>query len=141
MVDHRQPLAPQLAALGFPQVEAIANFSDTGAHWPAMAELIAPQGSIVAIVGNRGPLEMDLLKAKSVSFCWEFMFTRSRFQTADMGRQGEILDRLAALLEDGALRPTLGRTLTPINAAQLERAYEELAGGHMVGKLALAGWG
>ncbi len=141
VVDHHQPLAPQLAALGFPQVEAIANFSDTDASWPVMAELIAPQGSIVAIVGNRAPLDLNLLKEKSVTFAWEFMFTRSRFQTTDMGRQGEILDRLAELLEAGALRPTLRRTLTPINAANLEQAYAELAGGHMIGKLALAGWG
>ena len=141
VVDHHQPLAPQLAAVGFPQVEAIANFSDTDAYWPVMAELIAPQGSIVAIVGNRAPLDLNLLKAKSVSFSWEFMFTRSQFQTADMGRQGEILDRLAEQLATGVLRPTLRRTLTPINAANLEQAYAELAEGRMVGKLALAGWG
>ncbi len=141
VVDHHQPLAPQLAALGFPRVEAIANFSDTDAYWPVMAELIAPQGSIVAIVGNRAPLDLNLLKAKSVSFSWEFMFTRSQFQTADMGRQGEILDRLAEQLATGVLRPTLRRTLTPINAANLEQAYAELAEGRMVGKLALAGWG
>ncbi|KEF40853.1 MAG: NADPH:quinone reductase [Cyanobium sp. CACIAM 14] len=141
VVDHLQPLAPQLAALGFGPVEAIANFSDTDAYWPVMAELIAPQGSIVAIVGNRTPLDLNLLKEKSVTFAWEFMFTRSRFQTADMGRQGEILDELARLLESGALRPTLRRTFTPINAANLEKAYAELASGRMVGKLALAGWG
>ncbi|WP_216904054.1 zinc-binding alcohol dehydrogenase family protein [Synechococcus sp. CCY 9618] len=141
VVDHHQPLAPQLAALGFPRVEAIANFSDTDAHWQSMAELIAPQGSIVAIVGNRAPLDLNLLKAKSVSFSWEFMFTRSQFQTKDMGRQGEILDRLAELFEANVLRPSLRRTFTPINAANLELAYGELAGGHMVGKLALVGWG
>jgi zinc-binding alcohol dehydrogenase family protein len=140
VVDHHQPLAPQLAALGLPQVDAIANFSDTDAYWPVMAELIAPQGAIVAIVGNRAPLDLNLLKAKSVHFAWEFMFTRSQFRTADMGRQGEILDRLAALLETGELRPTLRRTLAPISAAHLEEAYAELASGRMIGKLALSGW-
>ncbi len=141
VVDHHRPLAPQLAALGFKAVDLIANFSDTDAYWEVMAELIAPLGSIVAIVGNRHPLDLNRLKAKSVTFAWEFMFSRSQFQTADMGRQGEILDRLAELLEAGELRPTLGRTLSPINAANLAIAHAQLASGSTIGKIALVGWG
>jgi hypothetical protein len=68
------------------------------------------------------PLDLNVLKAKSVHFAWEFMFTRSQFPTADMGRQGEILDHLAELYEAGVLRPTLQQTLSPINAANLEIA-------------------
>lgn len=141
VVDHHRPLAPQLAALGYEAVDLIANFSDTDAYWEVMAGLIAPLGSIVAIVGNRRPLDLNRLKAKSVTFAWEFMFTRSQFQTADMGRQGEILDHLAELLEAGELRPTLGRTLSPINAANLEIAHAQLATGSTIGKIALVGWG
>ncbi len=141
VVDHHRPLAPQLAALGFEVVDLIANFSDTDAYWEVMAELIAPLGSIVAIVGNRRPLDLNLLKAKSVTFAWEFMFSRSQFQTADMGRQGEILVHLAQLFEAGVLRPTLGRSLSPINAANLEIAHAQLASGSTIGKIALVGWG
>ncbi len=140
VVDHHRPLAPQLAALGFEAVDRIANYSDTDAYWEAMAELIAPLGSIVAIVGNRHPLDLNRLKAKSVTFAWEFMFSRSQFQTADMGRQGEILDHLAELFEAGELRPTLGRTLSPINATNLELAHAQLASGSTIGKIALVGW-
>jgi len=141
VVDHHRPLPPQLAALGFPQVEAIANFSDTDAYWEVMAELIAPLGSIVAIVGNRRPLDLNLLKAKRVTVAWELMFSRSQFRTADMGRQGEILDQLAELFDRGELRPTLARTLSPINAANLELAHAQLASGSTIGKIALVGWG
>ncbi|WP_094586768.1 zinc-binding alcohol dehydrogenase family protein [Synechococcus sp. BO 8801] len=140
VVDHHRPLAPQLAALGYEAVDRIANFSDTDAYWEVMAELIAPLGSIVAIVGNRQPLDLNRLKAKSVTFAWEFMFSRSQFQTADMGRQGEILDRIAELFEAGELHPTLGRTLSPINAANLEIAHAQLASGRTIGKIALVGW-
>jgi NADPH:quinone reductase-like Zn-dependent oxidoreductase len=73
-------------------------------------------------VDHRRPLDLNVLKAKSVHFAWEFMFTRSQFPTADMGRQGEILDHLAELYEAGVLRPTLQQTLSPINAANLEIA-------------------
>jgi len=140
VVDHGQPLAPQLAALGLPEVDAIANFSDTDAYWPVMAELIRPQGAIVAIVGNRAPLDLNLLKAKSVSFHWEFMFTRPQFRTPDRGRQGEILERLAELVEAGEILSTAVTRLEPISPETLARAHALLEGGRTLGKIVLQGW-
>jgi zinc-binding alcohol dehydrogenase family protein len=141
VIDHLQPLPAQLQALGLPGVEVIANFADTDAYWNAMAEMILPQGTIVAIVGNRAPLDLDLLKAGSITFAWEFMFTRPRFRTPDMGRQGEILDRIASLVDAGQLRSTLRQTLSPIEAASLRQAHAQLESGTTVGKIALQGWG
>jgi NADPH:quinone reductase-like Zn-dependent oxidoreductase len=105
-----------------------------------MAELIRPQGKIVCIVENKGPIELNLLKSKSASFSWEFMFTRPMFQTPDMNAQGLILDDVAALIDAKKLRSTLTETLTPINAANLRQAHARLESGHSIGKLALAGW-
>ncbi len=140
VVDHRQPLAPQLRALGLEQVDAIANFSDTDAYWDAMGELIRPHGSLLVIVGNRGPLAMERLKEKSVRLCWEFMFSRSAAGGDGQLAQGRILDRLAALVEAGEIRSTLGQTLGPINAANLNAAHALLAEGRTIGKIALQGW-
>ena len=140
VIDHSQPLAPQLQALGLEAVDLIANLCDTDGYWDTMAELIQPQGSIVAIVGNRAPLDLDRLKSKSARFCWEFMFTRPRYGTADLARQGEILSRVAALVAAGELRTTLRQTLGPITAANLEEAHRQLASGRTIGKLALSGW-
>ncbi|MCS5693123.1 zinc-binding alcohol dehydrogenase family protein [Cyanobium sp. FGCU-6] len=140
VLDHREPLGPQLQALGLDGVDLIANLHDTDAYWQAMAELIRPQGAIVAIVGNRAPLDLDLLKSKSVRFCWEFMFTRPRYGTADMGEQGRILARVTALVEAGELRTTLRETLRPIAARTLEQAHGLLASGRTIGKIALEGW-
>jgi len=140
VVDHSQPLPPQLAALGLPEVDAIANFSDTDAYWLVMAELIRTQGAIVAIVGNRAPLDLNLLKAKSASFHWEFMFTRPQFRTADRGRQGEILERLAQLVEAGELQGTATTRLAPISLENLARAHAQLESGRTLGKIVLAGW-
>ena len=140
VLDHREPLGPQLQALGLDGVDLIANLHDTDVYWQAMAELILPQGSIVAIVGNRAPLNLDLLKSKSVRFCWEFMFTRPRYGTADLAEQGRILARVAELVEAGELRTTLGHTLRPIAAHTLEQAHELLASSRTIGKIALEGW-
>ncbi len=139
-IDHRQPLPPQVAALGRKEVDFIANFANTDQYWAAMAELIAPQGHIVSIVENSAPVEIGLLKSKSASFSWEFMFTRAMFQTPDMAKQGELLNEVAALLDSGKLRATHSETLTPINAANLRTVHARLESGKAVGKITLEGW-
>jgi NADPH:quinone reductase-like Zn-dependent oxidoreductase len=141
VLDHRQPLKPQAEALGLPAFDYIANFSgDLDLHWPAMSELIAPQGYAVAIVGNQKPLALDVLRMKSATFCWEFMFTRPRFQTPDMIEQHRLLNEVADLLDAGTLKCTLKETLSPINAANLRKAHAKLESGTMIGKLVLKGW-
>lgn len=122
-------------------VDYIANFSgDLDMHWPAMSELIAPQGYAVAIVGNQKPMALDAFRMKSASFCWEFMFTRPRFETPDMVEQHRLLGEAADLLDAGTLKCTLTETLSPINAANLRKAHAKLESGTMIGKLVLKGW-
>lgn len=140
VVDHRWPLAPQLTKAGFPEVDFIANFSNTDAYWIVMAEVIRPQGRIVAIVETTAPLDLNLLKAKSASFAWEFMFTRAQFQTPDMTEQGRLLTALAGRIDAGEIRSIVGETLSGINAANLRRAHARAESGTLVGKLVLAGW-
>ena len=105
-----------------------------------MGELVRPHGSLLVIVGNKGPLAMERLKEKSVRLCWEFMFSRSGEGGDAQLAQGAILDRLADLVEAGEIRSTLTRTLSPISAASLQQAHELLAGGRTLGKIALQGW-
>jgi alcohol dehydrogenase len=137
IVDHRRDLVSQI---GKP-VEYIANFSgELDAYWPAMGELIAPQGAMVAIVGNQKPLPMETVRSKSATLCWELMFTRPRFKTADMIEQHRLLNQVADWLDAGKLRGTLKETLSPINAANLRKAHERLESGSMIGKLVLKGW-
>ena len=140
VIDHRKPMRPQLEALGRKHVEYIANFNDLDEHWPAMGDLIAPQGAMVAIVGNQKPLPMDAVRSKSATLCWELMFTRPRFKTSDMIEQHRLLNQVADWLDSGELRGTLKETLSPINAANLRKAHEKLESGTMIGKLVLTGW-
>jgi zinc-binding alcohol dehydrogenase family protein len=122
-------------------VEYIANFSgDLDAYWDAMAELVAPQGAVVAIVANQKPLSMDVVRSKSASVCWELMFTRPRFKTPDMIEQHKLLNQVADLLDAGKLKCTLKETLSPINGANLRKAHQRLESGTMIGKLVLTGW-
>ena len=137
VVNHRENLASQIKA----PVEYVANFSgDLDTYWPAMSELVAPQGAVVAIVANAKPLPMDLVRSKSATVCWELMFTRPRFKTPDMIEQHRLLNQVGEWLDSGKLRGTLKETLSPINAANLRKAHERLESGTMIGKLVLAGW-
>jgi NADPH2:quinone reductase len=137
VINHRQDLVSQLNK----PVDYIANFSgDLDAYWPAMAELIAPQGAMVAIVGNQKPMAMDVVRSKSATVCWELMFTRPRFQTPDMIEQHRLLNEVSARLDAGKLKCTLKETLSPINGANLRKAHEKLESGTMIGKLVLKGW-
>ncbi len=141
VVDHGQPLEPQLAALGFTTVDAAINLADTDRYWQALGELLAPQGHLGLIVEPTGALRIgDPYKAKCIGIHWEMMFARPRFRTADMAEQGAILDRVADLIDAGELRTTLTETLSPIDAANLREAHRRLESGTTIGKLALAGW-
>jgi zinc-binding alcohol dehydrogenase family protein len=137
VVNHRENLVSQIKK----PVDYIANFSgELDAYWSAMAELIAPQGAMVAIVGNQKPMAMDLVRSKSATLCWELMFTRPRFQTPDMIEQHRLLDEVAERLDAGNLKCTLKETLSPISGANLRKAHERLESGTMIGKLVLKGW-
>ncbi|HEY9824191.1 MAG TPA: zinc-binding dehydrogenase, partial [Stenomitos sp.] len=140
IVDHRQPLLPQLKEIGMPLVDFIANFHDTDAYWTAMETLIRPQGKIVGIVGNQSALDLNVLKNKSATFVWEYMFTRAMYQTPDMAQQGQLLNQVATYIDSQRLRTTLRTTFSPINAANLRQAHAQLEGGRTIGKLALCGW-
>ena len=140
VVDHSLPIGPQLDALGLETVDAIANFHDTDRYWELMAERIRPQGGIVALVSSKGGLDLNRLKSKSVRFCWEYMFTRSQFQTPDLEEQGKILDALASAVEEGTVVSTAQTFLQPIRATSLSEAYSLLQGGHSLGKIVLSGW-
>lgn len=140
-IDHRQPLAPQLAALGHTRVDAALNLADTDGYWDALGELIAPQGHVGLIVEPRGPLPLGgPYKAKSIGIHWESMFTRTSIGAADLAEQGRILARVAALVDAGQLRGIAWETLAPINAANLREAHRRIEAGGSVGKLVLAGW-
>ncbi len=140
VLDHRQPLAPQLQANGVQMVDAIFNTADTAGYWKQMADLIKPFGHICSIVESKEPLDLTLLMAKSASFSWELMFTRSMFQTPDMIRQQEILNQVAQWFDDGKLQVTATKSLEPISAENLREAHALLESGKSVGKIVLHGW-
>ncbi|WDQ16413.1 zinc-binding alcohol dehydrogenase family protein [Rhodopirellula sp. P2] len=140
VINHRESLRPQIESLGLKYVDFIALFNDTDGHWDAATDLIRPQGHIVSIVENSRPLAQDTMKTKAASFSWEFMFARSMFQTPDMIEQHNLLNQIAAWIDEGRVRATANNVKSPINAANLRQSHAELESGKAIGKIVLKGW-
>ncbi|MCF4128814.1 zinc-binding alcohol dehydrogenase family protein [Methylobacterium sp. SyP6R] len=139
VVDHGASLAAQIAALGLGAPGFVFSTTHTDTHLPAIAELMAPQGRL-ALIDDPATLDVSLLKRKSLSLHWEFMFTRPMFGTVDIAAQGDLLDEVARLVEAGRLRTTLAEHFGPIGAANLRRAHALLESGRAKGKIVLEGF-
>lgn len=139
VVNHREPLAKQVAELGIGAPAYVFSTTETGGHLADIAELIAPQGRF-GLIDDPEKLDISLFKRKSVSVHWELMFTRAVFETADMGEQGKLLAEIARLVDEKKIRTTLTDTLGTINAANLKKAHAFIESGAAKGKLVLSGF-
>ncbi|MCU1724006.1 MULTISPECIES: zinc-binding alcohol dehydrogenase family protein [unclassified Pseudomonas] len=139
VVDHRQPLAAELKAQGIDQVTHVASLTQTDEHLDQLVEALAPQGKL-ALIDDPKQLDVTKLKRKSLSLHWEFMYTRSLFETPDMLEQHKLLNRVAELIDAGTLKTTLGEHFGQINAANLRRAHALLESGSAKGKIVLEGF-
>lgn len=140
VINHQQDLVQEFRAQGIHFADYIFCLNTTAKHWPAMCELIVPQGSICSIVEPEAPLDLNLLKSKSAHFVWEFMFTRSMYKTSDMIEQHKILNRIADLVDAQKIKTSLTKTLSPINAENLRLAHAEIEAGKTIGKIVLTSW-
>jgi zinc-binding alcohol dehydrogenase family protein len=139
VVDHSRPLAAEVAALGIGAPAFVFSTTQTDKHLAEIAELIAPQGRF-ALIDDPATLDVMLLKRKSVSLHWEFMFTRSMFGTADIAEQGKLLDEVSRLVDSGTIRSTLNESFGTINATNLRRAHAFIESGKARGKVVLEGF-
>lgn len=138
VANHRKNLVTEVHALGYPTVDYILELSNLNQHWAEIVALIKPSGHIVSITGSDQPIDLRALKQKRATFAWEWMYTKSYFETADMISQHEILEKVSALLDSGQLQSTVTKTFTPINAANLRAAHALVEANRMIGKVVLA---
>jgi len=132
-------MAEQLKAAGHRFVDYIFGVTESGQHFDAIAEIIAPQGKF-GLIDDPKSLDVSKLKGKSASLHWEAMFTRSTFQTPDMDAQHKLLNEVAGLVDSGTIRTTIAENLGVINAANLKRAHAMVESGTMRGKVVLEGF-
>jgi NADPH2:quinone reductase len=133
VVNHHN-LKEELEKIGHSQVNYILDYVDLEGYWDTMAEIIKAQGHIVSITESSKPLNLNILKAKSVTFSWELMYTRSMFGTEDIERQHFILNTIADLLDAGTIKTTLTTTLEGFTVDNLKKAHQMQESGKTIGK-------
>ena len=139
VLDHSKPLAQEVAALGIGPLPFVLSTTNTDDHVSQIVELMAPQGRF-ALIDDPKALDVNPFKRKSISVHWEFMFTRSMFGTADIAEQGNLLNKVSRLVDEGAIRTTLAEEFGRINASNLKRAHTLIESGRARGKISLAGF-
>jgi len=139
VVDHSKPLAAQISALNIGDVTHVASLTHTDSYLDAYVEVLKPMGKL-ALIDDPASLDISKLKPKSISLHWEFMFTRSMFQTDDMIEQHRLLNAVSSLIDQGVIKTTLGKHMGTINAENLRAAHALLESGKSIGKIVLEGF-
>ena len=139
VINHRQPLAPQVAALGIGAPGFVFSTTQTDQHSADIVELIAPQGRF-GLIDDPETLDVLPFKRKAISLHWELMFTRSLFDTPDVAEQGKLLNEVAKLVDAGQIRSTMTEIAGTIHAENLRTAHAKIESGTARGKIVLAGF-
>ncbi len=139
VINHRESLVEQVKALGL-EPRHVASLNGTDGHFPAIVELIKPRGHIT-LIDDPQSLDINSIKLKALSFSWEFMFARSMYQTDDIEKQHELLNRVSELIDDGTLISTVTNNLGKISVETLKEAHVQQESGRVIGKNVLDGFG
>ena len=139
VISHHASLVEELKRIGVPNPQYIVSLTHTDDHFPQIVEAIAPQGKF-GLIDDPAPIDVRLLKQKSVSLHWELMFTRSLFSTVDMLAQHRILNEIAEAVDSRLIVTTLGEHYGSISAANLKRAHALIEAGRARGKIVLEGF-
>lgn len=139
VINHRQPMAPQIKELGIGPVGFVFSTTHSGDHLEDIAELIAPQGRF-GLIDDPAEFSIRSLKQKAISLHWEFMFARPLFETPDIEEQHKLLNEVASLVESGKIRSTVTETAGVINAANLKAVHAKIESNTARGKIVLAGF-
>jgi NADPH:quinone reductase len=135
VVDHHGDLRAQVRAAAPEGVDAVITAHSAG-QVPLYADLLRPFGSVVAI-DDPGTLDVVPLKAKSIAWHWELMFTRPVQQTPDLVEQHRLLDRVASLVDEGRLRTTATTRLRGLGPETLREAHRLVESGRTIGKVVI----
>ncbi|WP_404343614.1 zinc-binding alcohol dehydrogenase family protein [Pseudoalteromonas mariniglutinosa] len=139
VLDHSQSLEAQRTENNLAEFDYVISLTHTDQHLDEIIKVIKPQGKL-ALIDDPASFDILKLKRKSISLHWEFMYTRSMFQTEDMIAQHQLLTELAKLVDNGTIKTTLAQHLGKINVENLLKAHEILESHQSRGKLVLEGF-
>ncbi|GDY25044.1 NADPH:quinone reductase [Agarivorans sp. Toyoura001] len=137
IINHRNPLSEELKQVN--NIDYVVSLNNTDQHLAEIIKVIKPQGKF-GLIDDPSSLDVKLLKPKSISLHWEFMYTRSMFETEDMIKQHQLLGEIAQLIDQGKIKSTLGDHFGQINADNLKQAHAFIESQKAKGKIVLEGF-
>jgi NADPH:quinone reductase len=131
VIDHHRPLAEQLGG----EVDLIFSTTHSAGYARQAPALLRPFGHFV-LIDDPESLDIMPFKLKAQSVHWEFMFAKSMHRYREAS-QGQILAKVAALIDEGKLRTTAGVVLPGFRAANVRQAHEIIESGKATGKIVI----
>ena len=138
VINHHEPLAAQLETLNLVP-RYVAGLTATDQHFEALVNLLQPRGHL-ALIDDPGPVDISIMKLKALTLSWEFMFTRSMYETDDMIVQHELLNRVADMVDAATLLTTATHHGGTMSVKTLTAAHVLQESGRAIGKTVLDGF-
>jgi zinc-binding alcohol dehydrogenase family protein len=134
VIDHSQEYASQVRRLGLSGFDYIFSTAHLG-NFEELVSVLNPLGKICLILSGPEAKTLDVSGLMGIrgTLTWELMFTRPRLGL-ELERQGQILNRVADLLDAGAIKTTMTKLLS---WREVQEAHRQIETGHSVGKIVL----
>lgn len=138
IINHHKSLVEQCKELSI-QPNYVASLNGTEGHFDGIVELIKPRGHI-ALIDDPKTLNVHSIKLKALSLSWEFMFARPMFETNDIEKQRELLNRVSEMIDCGKLISTVTSNDGALSVKTLTEAHKNQESGRSIGKQVLGGF-
>ncbi|QDK37275.1 zinc-binding alcohol dehydrogenase family protein [Bdellovibrio sp. NC01] len=136
VIDHNKDLHQQLREHGIDTVKYIFSTTHSDVHRESIEKMIAPQGTF-CLIDDPPNFPINGFKRKSVGVHWEFMFTRSMFETPDMIKQHQLLTKIAGMIDRAEIQTTINHIFEGMTAENFRKAHQMIESHKTIGKIVI----
>ena len=136
VVDHKGDVPAQLAAADIREIDLVLSTAGTAQNLGWIAGILRPFGHI-AFTDLTPSLDLGPLSGKAPSLHVEMVFSRI-VNGSHPERQGQTLEKVAALVTEGRVRPILTKRLDGLTAESMKAAHELVEKHQTIGKIVIA---
>jgi NADPH2:quinone reductase len=136
VLDHGGDIAEQLASAGIPSLDLVLSTAKTGEQIGWIARALRPFGHLSVV--DAGPsLDVSPLMMKAASIHLEMVFSRIMYGSTPE-KQGNILETVASLVDQGLVVPIATTRLKGLLAETMKTAHELVESRRTIGKVVIA---
>ena len=125
----------QLASAKVPDVDLVLSTAGSAANIRWIASVLRPFGHL-SVVDMAASLDVSPLGMKSASLHTEMVLSRV-LHGSDVGRQGQILETVAAFIVEGRLRPIATTRLEELTVETMQAAHALVESRRTIGKVVI----